>query len=84
VTYILATHPGQEHVGFVREISTLAEVRGADGNTVLLRVAIDKRELTDPQLGGAATAKVYCGRRSIGYVWFHDLFAFVQRMLFRI
>ncbi|MFO0895892.1 MAG: biotin/lipoyl-binding protein [Pirellulales bacterium] len=84
VTYILATHPGQEHAGFVREINTLAEVRGADGNVVLLRVAIDKRELTDPQLGGAATAKVYCGRRSIGYVWFHDLFAFVQRMLFRI
>ena len=51
---------------------------------LLLRVAIDKRELTDPQLGGAATAKVYCGRRPIGYVWFHDLFAFVQRMLFRI
>lgn len=84
VTYILATHPGQEHVGSVREINTLAEVRDAEGNTVLMRVAIDKRELTDPQLGGAVTAKVYCGRRAIGYVWFHDLIAFVQRMLFRI
>ena len=56
----------------------------ADGSTVLLRVAIDKSELADPQLGGAATAKVYCGRRAIGYVWFHDLIAFVQKMLFRI
>jgi len=84
VSYILATHPGQEHVGYVREMNTRAEVRGADGSTVLLRVAIDKKELTDPQLGGAATAKVYCGRRAIGYVWFHDLIAFVQKMLFRI
>jgi hypothetical protein len=29
-------------------------------------------------------AKVYCGQRSIGYTWFHDLLAFIEsKILFR-
>ncbi len=39
----------------------------------------------DLRPGATVTAKVYCGRRSLGYVWFHDLLAFVQsRILFRV
>ena len=41
VDYILATDPGTRHRGVVREIHEQAEVRGEDGNTVLVRVTID-------------------------------------------
>jgi hypothetical protein len=85
VTYIVATDPGTKHHGTVSEVSKSAEVHGEEGNTVLIKVAIDKSELSNLRPGATVTAKVYCGRRPIGYVWFHDLIAFVQsRILFRL
>lgn len=84
VTYILATDPNDELQGKIQEIHHNAEVRGEEGNTVLIRVAIEKDELPHLRPGATITANVYCGRRSIGYVWFHDLIAFIQsRILFR-
>jgi len=84
VTYILATDPSDKLQGKVKEIHINAEVRGDEGNTVLVKVAIDKRQLLHLRPGATVTANVYCGRRSIGFVWFHDLVAFVQsRILFR-
>jgi hypothetical protein len=52
---------------------------------VRLLVDIDKNDLTDPRPDATATAKVHCGRRSIGYVWLHDLFEWFQtRVLFHL
>ncbi len=85
VKYITATNPGVTHIGTVKEIHQTAEVRGEEGNTVLLRVAIDKDDVPDRRSGAVVTAKVNCGRAPIGYVWFHDLFSFIQsKVLFRI
>ncbi len=85
VKYITATNPGVTHIGTVKEIHQTAEVRGEEGNTVLLRVAIDKNDVPDRRSGAVVTAKVNCGRAPIGYVWFHDLFSFIQsKVLFRI
>jgi hypothetical protein len=84
VTYITATNPGTRHEGTVKEIHRTAEIRGEEGNTVLLRVAIDKNDLPDLRSGATVTANVYVGRAPIGYVWFHDLISFVQKkVLFR-
>lgn len=88
VTFILATDPGMSFEGYVTEIDQAAEIRGEEGNTVLIKVEIDKKSLQDRGVklrpGATVTAKVYCGRRSVGYVWFHDAIAFVQsRILFR-
>lgn len=87
VTYILMTHPDREFVGRAREIAKIAEVqKEEDGNTVLIRVALGRDEMNgmELQLGTTATAKVACGRRAIGYVWFHDLIAFFQKLWFRV
>jgi biotin carboxyl carrier protein len=85
VTYILATQPGKKNMGKIEKVAESAEVWGDEGNTVLISVAIDKNDIdpTERKPGATVTAKVYCGRRAVGYVWFHDLFAFVQsRVLF--
>ena len=85
VRYILATKPGETHYGTLTEIHRSAEVRGEEGNTVLLQVAIDKSEFTNLRQNADVTAKVYCGRAPIGYVWFHDLVSFWQsKVWFRI
>ena len=85
VTYILATEPGTWRKGTVSSIAPTAEPRGEEGNIVLIKVAIAKDEIPMRHPGATVQAKVYCGRRSIGYVLFHDLIAFVQsRILFRL
>jgi len=87
VDYILATDPGTRHRGTVREIHEQAEVRGEQGNTVLVRVTIDPGRHEKEELGAGAsvTARINCGKRPLGYVIFHDLLAFIQQqILFRL
>lgn len=90
VTYILATDPSKSYVGTVDEIQSSAEVHGESGNSVLIRVKMDPRSEMQPAAkerrpGATVTAKVYCGRSSLGYVWFHDLIDFVRtKVLFRM
>jgi hypothetical protein len=84
VSYILATEPGTTRYGTVTEIQRSAEVRGDEGVTVLIKVAINKEELPDLRPGATVTAKVYCGRRPLGYVLLDDLISFIQtRIIFR-
>jgi len=87
VDYILATAPGTRHYGLVKEIHEQAEVRGEAGNTVLVRVTIDPERHEKEELGAGATvtARIACGKRSLGFVWFHDVLAFIQsQILFRL
>ncbi|MCH2113616.1 MAG: HlyD family efflux transporter periplasmic adaptor subunit [Pirellulales bacterium] len=92
VNFFLATHSDVRLSGRVEEIDRNAEVRGENGNTVRMRVSFRQEDLkklvNDPsvelKIGADVKAKVFCGRRPIGYVWFSDLFEFVQsRILFR-
>ena len=66
------------------EIDLSAEVRGEDGNTVLVKVEIDKEELPHLRPGASVSAKVDCGRAAIGYVYLHPVYEFIQsEILFR-
>jgi multidrug efflux pump subunit AcrA (membrane-fusion protein) len=78
VIFALASHPGEEFHGEVVEIEQTAEVRGEEGNTILVRVAVNKDELPHLHDQTTVTARLYCGRRSLGYVWFCDLIETVQ------
>jgi hypothetical protein len=89
VTFFLATNPADQLQGEVAIEELSAEVRGDSGNTVLVHVSFDQDKLhkvvADPKIGASATAKIHCGKRAIGYVWFHDLVDFVRsKILFRI
>jgi multidrug efflux pump subunit AcrA (membrane-fusion protein) len=77
-TFMLSTLPGREFRGRVLEIERSAEVRGEEGNTVLVRVAFDAAELPPLRSDTTVTARLHCGRRSLGYVWFCDLIEAVQ------
>jgi multidrug efflux pump subunit AcrA (membrane-fusion protein) len=70
----------QSHTGHIQTISRTAEVganEAAAAPTVRVIVAFDKSQLSDAaqrelRPGVSATAQIDCGRRSLGYVWFHD------------
>jgi len=78
VTFLLASHPEQPLVGEVTHLERVAASSEDGAHTVRLRVAVDKAKLPQLRSGLTATAKVHCGRRPIGYVWFHDLLEFAQ------
>ncbi len=78
VTFTLSTHPGRTFAGRVVEIEQAAEVRGEEGNTVLVRVTVDKDELPPLHDQTTVTAKIHCGRTSLGYAWFCDLIEAVR------
>jgi multidrug efflux pump subunit AcrA (membrane-fusion protein) len=70
------------NTGHVKAIGLTANVDAQDGAaarpTVEVVVAFDKSELTDAarrdlRPGISARAEIDCGRRSLGYVWLHDL-----------
>jgi len=87
VTYIVATEPGGYRKGTIKEVGASTQVFPEEGNVVLIKVKINKDDVDPADLkpGASVTAKIYCGRRSVGYVWFHDLLAFIQsRVLFRL
>jgi multidrug efflux pump subunit AcrA (membrane-fusion protein) len=93
VSFILATHSDTHLTGNVQEIDTNAQVQGESGNAVKMVVAFKQEDLKqlvlDPanqlKVGADVKVKILCGRRAIGYVWFSDLFEFVQsRVLFRL
>jgi multidrug efflux pump subunit AcrA (membrane-fusion protein) len=82
VRYRLRAEDDAKHVGHIEEISTTADVQTEAGSSpaprVLVRVALDTSELTDAVQGDlrpglSARAQIECGRRSIGYVWLHDV-----------
>ncbi len=79
VEYILASDPDRTLRGKIVEIHQSAEVREEEGNVVLIKVAIDKKDLPAAVRPGATvTAKVHCGKVSLGYWLFHDLIAFID------
>jgi len=51
-----------------------------------VRVAVNKDDIPpESRTGSGVSAKIDCGKRSLGYVWFHDVIEFIQsKILFRI
>ncbi|HEX5446504.1 MAG TPA: HlyD family efflux transporter periplasmic adaptor subunit, partial [Pirellulales bacterium] len=84
VEYMTNTNPGAKHNGKVTEVHRSAQVRGEEGNTVLIRIAIDKNDVPDRRPGAGVTAQIYCGRTSVGYDLFHSLVSFAQKLWFKI
>ncbi len=87
VSFVLATDPSTRYHGTIEEVHRRAEVREEEGSTVLVRVAIDpaeKERLRKYLMPGAGvSAKIDCGRCSVGYDLFHEIVAWCQRTWFR-
>ncbi|MGL4595310.1 MAG: hypothetical protein ACRCUY_11320 [Thermoguttaceae bacterium] len=96
VEFVLATDPNVKYFGTVREIHDRAEVRSDLGsaanssnslNIVSIKVALDDPASLPASLrpGAECSAKIYCGKKPLGYVIFHEAIAFVHRnILFRL
>ncbi|MCI0491458.1 MAG: efflux RND transporter periplasmic adaptor subunit, partial [Planctomycetes bacterium] len=82
VDFRLISDDRELHHGHIHEVCLTADVEAkqetAPSPTVLVKVAFDAEALGVPirgelRPGVSARARIACGRRSLGYVWFHDL-----------
>lgn len=79
VSYVTAADPRSSKTGTLKRVARITEVKGEDGPTVELTVEIDREDLYQPSPGTTVTAKVKCGRCSLGYSWFHEAIEWVQK-----
>lgn len=80
VEYVLATNPESRFAGKLREVETRSNpAEGKDRAVVRVRTDINKDDLPQLRIGAEVTAKIHCGKRSLGYVLFGDVVEFVQR-----
>ncbi len=89
VDYALAVDPSTSRVGHITKIEEGANPQQEEGNMVKAYVAIDtaklRKELPENAIrpGAAVDGKIHCGKRPIGYVWFHDAIEYLQsRVIF--
>jgi hypothetical protein len=64
------------------EIDTSAQQRPGEGRTVLAKVQIDAGQVRPLLPGSQVRARIDCGRCSLGYRWFYDLWAWLRRLWF--
>ncbi|QDT07654.1 HlyD family secretion protein [Rubripirellula lacrimiformis] len=86
VSYILATDPDKplDAVMFVNTVSTRAEANEEHGAVIKMRAVPDQEPLRElkPRPGAKVIAKVYCGRRSSGFVFFHEIIEWCYKFFF--
>jgi multidrug efflux pump subunit AcrA (membrane-fusion protein) len=80
VTFTPVGEPGSEFHGRITEVARSAELDELDQPRVRVQVEFDKDDVAGLRPGATALARVHCGRRSIGYVWLHDLYHYVQSL----
>ncbi len=82
--FVMMVDPSKNYDATLREEHNRAENRGTEETTVQIIASID-----DPgalpegtRAGAGVSAKVYCGKRSLGYVCFNEMIAFLQKTVF--
>jgi multidrug efflux pump subunit AcrA (membrane-fusion protein) len=80
VDYIAATDVGNRKQGKLAEIATRSNESQKEGSTIVeLYVDINADDLPGRRIGAEVTAKIHCGKRSLGYVLFGDVWEFILR-----
>lgn len=82
VSFLLAADTSKRYSGRVIEISDVVSVSSDNRQVIKIRAAIDDSDITIDQVRSAVSAKVYCGKSSLGYLWFSDIGEFFQKHVF--
>jgi hypothetical protein len=78
VEYLLETSPGTTYRGEVTGIADSTHVSAQGLPVVSVEVDLPTTEFPDQRPGATVHARIACGRRSLGYVWFHRLYEAIR------
>lgn len=79
VSYVTLSDTNDPKEGTLKKVYQITQVKGEEGPTVRMLVDINREDLYEPSPGTGVTAKVKCGRCSLGYSWFHEAIEWVQK-----
>ena len=83
VSFMLATDPNTKFRGRIGHMSSSIEMDEANLASMFALVPLDDGLVPEPRPGASVIARIHCGRRAIGYVWFRQVIEAVQsRLLF--
>jgi hypothetical protein len=78
VSFALTSDPGTVFQGRLVDAALSTELDDNGEVTVRTIVAFDRAEVSALRPGATVLARIDCGRRALGFVWFHEFFEFVQ------
>jgi multidrug efflux pump subunit AcrA (membrane-fusion protein) len=79
VRYKLATATELTYEGLLDEISTRSAVSEGEGSVVSLYASLTEPTPPAPRIGAEVTARINCGKKSLGYFLFGDVIEFVRK-----
>jgi multidrug efflux pump subunit AcrA (membrane-fusion protein) len=83
VTFQLGTDPGNVRHGEVSFVAPATEVLTGQSQPALrVMASLTGGETAQFRPGAGVVARIHCGRRSLGYVWLHELWETIRLRLF--
>lgn len=83
VTFILRSAPGKTYQATLGWMSSETETDETGQLSTRARVSLDEKVFSgdqpDLRPGSGVVSRIYCGKRPLGYVWFHEVVDFIQR-----
>ncbi len=81
VTFVQATAPEMTYRGVIRQISTRTQTESDGSSVILILASIDENQDMRRTIGAEVIAKISCGKKSLGYACFGDVFDWVRRKI---
>lgn len=73
VTFTIRDEPGVSFEATVTQIAGSVQEDREGNPYVIVTAAVEKSDIRNLRPGATVTARIACGRRAVGYVWFHEL-----------
>ncbi|MEZ6096259.1 MAG: GAF domain-containing protein [Pirellulaceae bacterium] len=80
--FLLATNPTERHRGQLLDVSERAENNSQGMTEYRARIAFDASEIEHLNVAAGVTSRVNCGRKSLGFVWFYQVYDFLRTRVF--
>jgi hypothetical protein len=80
--FLLTTNPNVRHQGTLAAISDRAEANEQGLTEFRAIVDIVSMEIEQPKAGAGVTARIDCGKQSLGFVWFYQVYDFLRTRVF--
>ncbi len=79
VTFILATAPDRPIRGRLTEVASRTQIDAQGEAFVLATADVESSGIAQAVAGSSVLARIDCGRRALGYVWFHGAIDTLKR-----
>jgi multidrug efflux pump subunit AcrA (membrane-fusion protein) len=82
VKFQLGTNPGAVGRGSVAFVSPATQLSAESQPVVRVIVDLNDSDTSQFRPGATVVARIHCGRRSLGYVWLHEIWESIRLRLF--